>query len=441
MADVVAFDARLKRYAYNADRHISVCSAVDDRELVALPGPGSEAWTFHMKFSPDGRYFAAVYIFPHAPPTRAFVWDLSQGAKLFEKPSDKEGAALDFSPDSGSIALAGNDGSIGIFATADGQELLHLKNSCCPYSLVFDPTGRRLAVSSLEDKVVEIRDLDNGGRVETKFAHPSGVFHSAWRGDGKLLATGCNDRNVYVWDVSAKRQLAALTGHKSPVPFVVFNRAGDLLASASWDNTTKLWDAVGGFNLLTVQGYCQHFDGDDEHLAYHDGPQLGIWQVAGRRECRRLHFGRVGRQVPDVDNGGPWSVDFSSDGQLLAAAGEDGVRLWDMPSGREVAHLPVGRSESALFPPGETSLITYGQEGLQRWPIQRDQARRSNARPGRPVLLGATTQSANYRAALSQDGNTIAYLDYAKQQTIVIDARFRANGLSSRARRRSGPWR
>src|SRR5262249_16326965 len=56
----VAFDALLKRYAYLNDHHISVRSVADDRELVALPGPRSPAWTFKMTFSPNGRYFAAV---------------------------------------------------------------------------------------------------------------------------------------------------------------------------------------------------------------------------------------------------------------------------------------------------------------------------------------------------------------------------------------------
>jgi WD40 repeat protein len=425
VGDLVAFDAHLERYAYDADRvgNMSVRSVADERELVLLPGPDTFAWVFDMKFSPNGRYFAAIYCFPDSPPGRAFVWDLAQGAKMFEKPAHPGGLGLDFSPDSSRIALAGGDGSIGIFAIAGGQELSRLEKSCRPNTLSFDPTGRRLAVSSVDDHLVEIRDLDDGGRVAAKFAHPSGVICSAWRGDGKLLATGCYDKNAYVWDVSAKRQLAAFTGHKSAIPAVAFNHTGDLLATFSWDGTSKLWDPVDGANLLTVRGNCFHFDRDGEHLAYISAAGFGIWHVAGRRECRTLHFGRVGRPEPEVDNGGPWSVDFSSDGQLLAAAGMDGVRLWDMPAAREVAHLPVGRSESAWFPPGETSLITYGQEGLKRWPNQRDHSRAGDARLGPPVPLGAPTKFGPYRAAVSLDGKKIAYLDCPNQQTIVIDAK------------------
>jgi WD40 repeat protein len=94
-----------------------------------------------------------------------------------------------------------------------------------------------------------------------------------------------------------------------------------------------------------------------------------------------------------------------------------------MPAGQEVAHLPTGGSGSALFSPRETSLITAGHEGLQLWPIQRDHAGHGNASLGPPVLLRAVPKSASCRAALSQDGNKIAFLDYANKQTIVMDAK------------------
>ena len=38
----------------------------------------------------------------------------------------------------------------------------------------------------------------------------------------------------------------------------------------------------------------------------------------------------------------PRSLRFTGDGRLLVSAGHDGVRFWDVPSGRERAFLPLG---------------------------------------------------------------------------------------------------
>jgi WD40 repeat protein len=419
---VVAFDAKLERYVYQDDSrsHLTIRRVSDDRELVAFPGPPTVAWVGKLQFSPDGRYLGVIYTYADESPAQAFVWDLTQKVLSVDGVGAGSDVGLDFSPQSDRAAVVKRDGSISILAVPGGQELCRLEKSCRPHSVAFDPSGERLAVSSLDDRKVEIRDLAREGLVEATLRHAGGVFTSVWRGDGKLLATGCSDNNAYVWDVATHRQLVALTRHRAAVPFVTFNRAGDLLVSASRDGTTRLWDVMTGAHLLTAQGYCCQMGADDRHLACQIAPELGIWELAGTRECRTLDCGRVGSSAPGRDNGGPSSVDFSSDGQLLAAAGADGVRLWEMPSGHQIEHLLTGPSEFASFPPGETTLITYGQPGLQRWPIRRDQA---TTRIAPPVVLEAAKNSRLCRAALSQRGDSIAYLDQGDGQTVVLDAR------------------
>jgi WD40 repeat protein/predicted Ser/Thr protein kinase len=418
-SDLLAgFDAKLERYAYKDDARfrIIIRRVADDRVLLELPAPGVRAWISKLRFSPDGRHLGIVYTFLDDSPPQAFVWDLTRQACLLEGVRAGSDSGLEFSPDSGRVALVRSDGSISIYTLPGGQEQRRLEKSCRASSVAFEPSGRRLAVSSWEERLVEIRDLARDGQVDARFVHRGNVYVSAWRGDGKLLATACNDKNAYLWDVSTQRQLAALTGHLASVPNVTFNHTGNMLATASWDGTTKLWDAVTGANLLTAQGYCLNFSQDDAHLSYLTGPELGIWQVGGSRECRALDCGRV--VGPGEEDNGPWSLDFSSDGRLLAAAGSDGVRLWEMPSGRQVEHLATGASGFASFAPGGTSLITYGQPGLQRWPIRRDQA---TTRIG-PLVLQAPTNARLCKASMSESGDTIAYLDIANEQTVIIDA-------------------
>src|SRR5258708_6807451 len=75
-------------------------------------------------------------------------------------------------------------------------------------------------------------------------------------------------------------------------------------------------------------------------LAFHQGLQTGIWEVATGRECRQLRYGRVGNQMASIATCAE-DVDFGWGGRLLAACGNDGVRFWDVAAGQEIGFLPI----------------------------------------------------------------------------------------------------
>src|SRR5262249_48647349 len=153
---------------------------------------------------------------------------------------------------------------------------------------------------------------------------------------------GCDDRNVHVWDAEGWQQQAVLEGHQGWVLAVAFSPTGELLASGAVDGTTRLWDPVAGRQLVTAEGVPLGFGADGRGPAFRRGARVGIWEVADGRECRVLHHGRVGNRAPWLSAKGPEMLDFSPDGRVLASAASDGVRLWDVAGGREVAHLNAG---------------------------------------------------------------------------------------------------
>ena len=154
----------------------------------------------------------------------------------------------------------------------------------------------------------------------------------------------------------------------------------------------------------------RRFSPDERRLAFVDGLRVGIWRVAGGDECRSLHLGITGNQTSRTTL---VSAGYSPDGRILAAAGHDGVKIWDGSDGRELARLPTGPTQALSFLPDGTGLITLGQTGLQRWAVDGWGAGRPPGLligPPTPIPLPVAPDTINGNAGLSGDGRTLAVI-------------------------------
>ena len=147
-----------------------------------------------------------------------------------------------------------------------------------------------------------------------------------------MIASASDDQTVKLWDTTG-RELKTLKGHSAWVTSVNFSPNGKMIASASRDGTVKLWDTTG-ILLKTLKGhssgvYSVSFSPDGKMIASasYDGT-VKLWDTTG-----------ILLKTLKGHSSGVSGVSFSPDSKMIASASRDGtVKLWDT-TGRELKTL------------------------------------------------------------------------------------------------------
>ncbi|KAB8331275.1 hypothetical protein SD80_025530, partial [Scytonema tolypothrichoides VB-61278] len=71
--------------------------------------------------------------------------------------------------------------------------------------------------------------------------HTNSVYGVSFSTDGKILATASRDNTVKLWDTATLKEIKTLSGHTNSVNGISFSPDGKILATASDDNTVRLW--------------------------------------------------------------------------------------------------------------------------------------------------------------------------------------------------------
>ncbi len=282
---------------------------------------------------------------------------------------------MSFHADGRHLLSSSNDKTVRLWDIWTGQQVGALTEfHDLVRSAALSPDGQRVATASLRD--VQIWDAWTRRQLVPPLLVPD-VRYAVWcltfSPDGKLLATASTDQTVRLWDATTGQEARKLQGHTNRVYSVAFSPAGHLLASGGADRQVKIWDTEKGLEQRTLSGHTDYvfgiaFSPDGRYLATASWREVIVWDASTFAELHTL--GRFAGTI--------WSVAFSPDSKRLAAAGgykDKGeikiwdTTLWDKPAGGLRTRAPFGRrkeeggrrnQEQRLIPPSSFLLPKGG---------------------------------------------------------------------------------
>jgi WD40 repeat protein/serine/threonine protein kinase len=291
------------------------------------------------------------------------------------------------------------------------------------YSAAFAPDGKILALAEMAGAVGAVRLWDVDGRCErATLQHASWVWSVAIAPQGNILAAGCEDHTIVLWDVGARQEVCAFRGHTGPIRQLAFSSDGRTLASGSMDATIRLWDVAARRPIAPLRGHTKwvtslSFSPDGKLLASAsaDGT-VRLWDTVTRQEMKIIRDPRTLLS----------SVAFAPDGRTVATGGADGtVRVWNLATTEAAVRLrghtaPV---TAVVFAPDGRTLVSASRDGtVKLWDTAAGPKRDTlSARKSWVTALAASPDGKTLAVtSADQDDHTIKLWDLASRRPRAI---------------------
>ncbi|KAF4947105.1 hypothetical protein FSARC_14046, partial [Fusarium sarcochroum] len=339
-------------------------------------GTGAKVLMLHHDLSPDCFAFSADSRLLAVSCSRVLtIWDLKTGSeKLMIYPPE----ALDslaFSPNS-QVLASGTYGTIRLWDLENGvckailQEgfgmMLPIK------TLAFSPNSQLLADPRQLWDVTLPQETDRPDR------HSDEINTVAWSPGGQIVASASWDKTIQIWDAVTGIRQRVLVGHTASVDELLFSSDGHLLASASRDKTVRIWSMSSGALQKTIVDDW----GCISHVAYSEDGQIAasrssssgqrfkLWKVATRTHLRtpdipREFIQRTGRWNTIV------SMTFSPNGSIIAASTDkNSLVCWDTATGKLLRETPAsGPINRVIFSPDSQLIALQKVREVSLWRV------------------------------------------------------------------------
>ncbi len=397
--------------AYSPDGKRLISGGTDQKARLLDAESGKTIFTFDtlsvvssLAFSPDGLFLASG-----GSDKVVRLWNLSTGKKTRElKGHTDEISALRFSENGTLLASGSVDMTIRLWRTANGDKagtltghagkIVGVAFSLPDRLLAADFTGvvktwnlvSKTAVQSVSDSAdrailgdaesaafssdgsfvlmgngggtASVVNTGTGIRSNLLENHTTGFYGIAFSSNRQWLASASYDNSVKLWDLQTGQSLAPLRGHAGRVTSVAFaDEEGRRLISASLDASIIIWDTVTFKPSATLKGHERAVTtvavGTKGKLLVSGSADktIAIWALDTNRKLRTL----TGHTAEVIN------VAISSDEKTIASSSLDGtIKLWNVSDGSNFRSIDpkIGQINSVAFSPDGRFIASGGAD-------------------------------------------------------------------------------
>jgi nucleoside phosphorylase len=262
--------------------------------------------------------------------------------------------AVTWQPEGTHIASAGGDGTVRVWDSETGMNLLTYRGHTRPlarinlqptiYTIAWSSEGLRIA-SAGDGTKIYVWNAITGQTLSVYQGHSgllANVFDVAWSPDGKQIVSACSaasiDKTIHVWDVNTTRTVARYDAHYGLMPnfsvlALTWSPDGTRIAAACGDGMIRIWSTSTQRCIATYQTRSETlvdiaWSPDSKWIASaHTDCTAHVWNTSMGESVLtyRGHTDRLRR------------IAWSPDGTCIATASNDRtVQIWDPVTGNSI---------------------------------------------------------------------------------------------------------
>ena len=298
--------------------------------------------------------------------SEAYLWDLQKEEVLqsFKANPDKGlgyGIHMQFSPNGKYIAIGNDNHTVQVYDAATAELIKELKPAegwCggCATFLDFSTSGKYLLKGS-NNGALELYETENWSLVTT-YQDNWDDFAALDVSQDERLVLAASEDSIKIWDMQSGNLIRGFTtDHKYPITDAVISPDGNWLATASDDNTVKVWKTANGQLVQTLRGILNTNDGTgldfdpnsrwEHHIKKYtdfkhdirlspDGQYIVKGKIGSLARMWELSTGRIKQEFRGHEKA-VLCFEFLHDGTHLITGSVDNTAiLWEVETGKAI---------------------------------------------------------------------------------------------------------